>query len=299
MDSLWRSRYPVEYWDNRLEKLNPYNSADRLDALVVLSELVSEYARTLVAKLREPDGGWATSCATVESWTVAETLDSLVTRTMDGRCVSVRNLLEPTPEGISYEPSTDALALDPADALTLDLLACPATVDGGDGVDFDVDPALYRASVDLLSTLRLEFRALVESASDGCRVIPLDETVLTSLVGERALQRNERLGSLRASLEETDRNLFVATDAGRSPSQAQPLEMAETVTCFRISVPDCLTAGRVALGHLRRLYGRPAGPEFGRHLTEMVGDHDDRRSPRGTPVERVVRFHPSDATADQ
>jgi len=55
---LWQFRYPFAYWDNRLEKINPYNEQDRLEALYSLVQLTDIYAHIFAAYVRNPEQPW-------------------------------------------------------------------------------------------------------------------------------------------------------------------------------------------------------------------------------------------------
>lgn len=55
---LWRENYPFNYWINRIDKINQFNPEDRLEALVILFQLVDLYVHVLTAKLVDPYFQW-------------------------------------------------------------------------------------------------------------------------------------------------------------------------------------------------------------------------------------------------
>jgi len=288
LDPLWRSRYPFQYWDNRIEKLNPYNRADRFETLSVFSTLVRWYARVFVSKVRRPDGPWAARAATLDSWTVVKTLEALVHREGDHGFVAVERLLDSCPDDVEYEgPSTDFDA-DPVDRLSVEVLGCPADVSDSGQVTFDVEPALYRASVDTLLTIRLEFRSLLEAASDGCQVLPLDVLTLESLVGHAAVHRDEKLRALRSAIRDDD-GLYVAS-VNREAHVTDAGPDRPTLTCYRIDVPACHTASNLALAHFRHLFGQQGRTDVEQELFELRFGSAESSTPGTCLLEHLLRL---------
>ena len=52
---LWQYNYPFTYWYNRLEKINPYNEHDKLEALYCLLQLTDIYSHIFAANVRNPE----------------------------------------------------------------------------------------------------------------------------------------------------------------------------------------------------------------------------------------------------
>lgn len=77
LQELWESNYPIEYWDNRIHKLNPYNTEDGMEALFALLQLVDTYVHILSAKLRDPYYLWYTLKEDTYKPDIDETLDVL------------------------------------------------------------------------------------------------------------------------------------------------------------------------------------------------------------------------------
>lgn len=175
---LWQSRYPFEYWSNRLEKINPYNEADRLEALYSLVQISDIYVHIFAAYAQNPDMPWFFLKENTRRWHIDDVLDQLRT---DG-LITVSGLVEDNEETITVD-TRDDFDLHEMDAVAAGLLGCPYTVDEeSKSVHFEEPPELHRGVANAILNFADENRALLNDFKHGFRVLPVTPDDIESML---------------------------------------------------------------------------------------------------------------------
>lgn len=166
---LWQSQYPFEYWSNRLEKINPYNQADRLEALYSIVQLSDVYLHIFVAYAQNPHMPWFILKEKTRKWHIDDVLGELQTDEL----ITVGNLIEETDHTIKVEP-LDEFDLSDMDSVAAGVLGCPYEVDEDTmSVTFDESPDLHRAIANAILNFAEEHRPLLNDFKHGFRVLPV------------------------------------------------------------------------------------------------------------------------------
>jgi hypothetical protein len=175
---LWQHNYPFAYWANRLEKINPYNEHDQLEALYSLMQLTDIYAHIFAAKVRNPELPWFFVKQKTFRGDIDEVLDDL---RVDG-IPMVSSLSEDHPNLIDVEIN-EGWNVDEIDAITGGFLGCPAQFDtDSKTVEFEESPELHRGICNAILDFADRNTALLNDFKHGFRVLPLtpdDLTILT------------------------------------------------------------------------------------------------------------------------
>lgn len=97
MKELWESSYPFTYWDNRIQKINPYNPEDKLEAVFTLLQLADTYVTILSAKLRNTYAPWYMVIKETYKSDIDETFEIFDVETEDGQVYADLSLFDGEP----------------------------------------------------------------------------------------------------------------------------------------------------------------------------------------------------------
>lgn len=195
---LWQSRYPFEYWSNRLEKINPYNQADRLEALYSLVQISDIYLHIFVAYAQNPDMPWFFLKENTRRWHIDDVLGQLRT---DGM-ITVGGLVDDG-EGTVTVDTRDGFDLHEMDAVAAGILGCPYTVDEETkSVDFEESPDLHRGVANAILNFSDDNRALLNDFKHGFRVLPVTPDDIESMLQSSFRLDQEDQEEFEAKLEE-------------------------------------------------------------------------------------------------
>jgi hypothetical protein len=202
---LWENRYPFQYWQNRLEKINPYNDYDKLEALWSLVQLSDIYAHVFAAYARNPEMPWFFIKENTFRGDIDDVLDALRTEGI----ATVGGLSE-NPNGLASVETSDEYDLSEMDAIAGAFLGCPHTIDTETKrVEFDEEPDLHRGVCNAILKFADDHTPLLNDFKHGFRVLPVTPDDVERVIRESAVVSEEDeeqfeliLGQLREALEE-------------------------------------------------------------------------------------------------
>lgn len=199
---LWQYNYPFGYWSNRLEKINPYNEHDKLEALCSLMQLTDIYAHIFAANVRNPELPWFFVKEKTFRGDILDVLDDL---RVDG-IPMVSSLSEDQPDLIGVEVN-EGWNVDEIDAITGGFLGCPAQIDtDAKTVEFEEPPELHRGVCNAILDFADNNTALLNDFKHGFRVIPLttrDLSYLTESIIRFGDEDEKQFEATLEALEET------------------------------------------------------------------------------------------------
>lgn len=178
--NIWNAHYPFDYWDNRIEKLNPHNPHDALDAIFVHSHLADVYVTILTAKMKRPDYAWYVIKNELPTYEIYSTLEELE-ETVSGETNYYLDKLLEKPEGLVTVELPDEWDenIDYETALANQFLGCPAEFNQEkQKIETLYDPRAYIAVCNSVINYWDENGALLNDFKHGFRIIPFNwETV--------------------------------------------------------------------------------------------------------------------------
>jgi len=265
---LWQSQYPFEYWSNRLEKINRYNQADRLEALYSLVQLSDIYLHIFVAYAQDPDMPWFMLKEETLPWDIRDISDELRLDDM----ITVGSLVENGENTITVE-TREEFDIHEMDAIAAGVLGCPYDVDEESmSVEFEESPDLHRGVANAILNFAEGNRALLNDFKHGFRILPVtpDEIELwlqsSVLLNEPDQEEFERkLEALREQHEQDEWAFsFVRIDPDDEPEYGYDLHL----DLYHVDAWTCYKFAELTLDALYNLIS----PGHGKLLEESVSE---------------------------
>lgn len=185
---LWREHYPFLYWANRINKINPLNPHDDLEAVFTLLQLADTYVTNLVAILMNPNEPWYFVKERAYEHQINETLNQFK---LDGdERIDLRNydndldsITAFTPrEGWEVRTPNETRDVTPLDVFTWALLGCPAAQDMEENqLVFHEDPDQYTEVCNGVINIRQNWKTLLNDLKHGFRLLPFEWDALENL----------------------------------------------------------------------------------------------------------------------
>lgn len=200
---LWQYRYPFAYWDNRLEKINPHNEQNRLEALYSLVQLTDVYSHIFAAYVQNPELPWFFVKQHAFKGDIDSVLDKLRTEGM----ATVGTLSE-NPDGLASIETDEEYDLEELDAIAGALLGCPATIDHETkSVEFDEPPELHRGVCNAILDFAENHTALLNDFKHGFRILPVSSDDIAHVIGSSMLLDEEDEDAFEKTLDELEKEL--------------------------------------------------------------------------------------------
>jgi len=200
---LWQHRYPFAYWDNRLEKINPHNEQDRLEALYTLVQLTDVYSHVFAAYVRNPELPWFFIKENTFRGDIDGVLDKLRTEGM-----ATVGTLSDDPEGLATIEFDEDYDLDELDAIAGALLGCPATINQETkSVEFEESPDIHRGVCNAILDFAENNKALLNDFKHGFRILPVSPDDIAHVVGSSMLLDEEDEAAFEETLDELEKEL--------------------------------------------------------------------------------------------
>ncbi|ELZ06203.1 hypothetical protein C482_00235 [Natrialba chahannaoensis JCM 10990] len=195
-NTLWQYHFPFEYWYNRLEKINPHNDADRLEALYSLVKLTEIYSRAFSAAVQNPNHPWYYLDEHVHLGDVDDTFDILWTNgnTAIGR-------VPQNSDDTTTVDAEDDLSLDKADAITASLLGVPYQIDDTGKVELQESPALHRDICQIILNAFKEQSFLHQSFNQGFCVLPVSPDTVEVTIESFGLLNDENRAQFQSQID--------------------------------------------------------------------------------------------------
>lgn len=286
IDHIWRKNYPTEYWDNRIRKLSPYNSADRLEAMLILFQLVDLYVHLLTAKIKNPEFQW---------WALKEELDPTykiinTIRELEGELdeekspdlegdewLFLQTLIEHPErfEGISIPPQFEGLESRLA-WLSAEFLGAPVILDeiGPEPIE---DPEMYVDCSNAILNFWNQNRKILNEFKHGFRIIPFDWETLEEIEREGMTLDREGTSSIEDLKEEyggeeEDWMIQFMRMVKTDPDDPYSVE----ISVFKTYLEECEAFSRLTLRLLENLLKGKKRWKIEELFKEITGYPDER-----------------------
>lgn len=265
---LWQYRYPFDYWDNRLEKINPHNDQDRLEALYSLVQLTDIYSHVFAAYVRNPEQPWFFIKENTFRGDIDDVLDKLRT---EGR-VMVGTLSE-NPDGLASIEAVEEFEIDDMDAIAGALLGCPTTINEEEKtVEFEESPDLHRGVCNAILDFAENHTALLNDFKHGFRILPVTPTDIENLIGSSMLldEADEedfelKVNNLRETLAEDEWGFSFARMYTESANYGYDIQL----DFYHVDAWSCYKFAELTLDALYNLISPEDGIHFEESLKEM------------------------------
>jgi hypothetical protein len=240
-NTLWQYHFPFEYWYNRLEKINPHNDADRLEALYSMVTLTEVYSRAFSAAVQNPTHPWYYLNDHIHVSDVEVAFDVLQT---EGN-TTVGRVSRDSNETTTVDAEDD-LNLDETDAITVSLLGIPYKIDDEGTLELQESPELHRDICKAILNTAERQTPLQQAFSQGFCIFPVlpgtVENVIDSagMLGEEDRESfQNQMESLRNQYEENQWPLTVAQLERQSTNQGDTLQLrvfhVDVWTCYKFA----------------------------------------------------------------
>ncbi|RQG98308.1 hypothetical protein [Natrarchaeobius oligotrophus] len=204
---LWEYNYPFKYWQNRVQKINPFNEQDRFEALYTAVLLSDIYTHVFAAKVRNPDLPWFV----VKEETYRNNINSVLENLESDGFPLVENMLEHE-DTMASIMTNEEYTIDELEALSIGLLGCPASIDDEtQSVEFHEDPWLHRGVCNAILNYADGTKNLLNDFKHGFRVIPVTPDDLRLLTKEIMMFDSDGDKEYTRRTQELDKKL---TDEG-------------------------------------------------------------------------------------
>jgi hypothetical protein len=200
---LWQTHYPFQYWNNRLEKINPYNDADRLEALYSLIQLSDIYAHAFAAYARNPEMPWFFVTEETYRGDIDDVLDALRT---EG--IATVGTLSKDQDGLVSVEANEEFDVKEMDAVAAGLLGCPHEIDSKKGeVEFIEEPELHRGVSNAVLDFAENHVPLLNDFKHGFRVLPVTPGYLRKMLGNQFQLPEEQMQEFEAQIDEIEERI--------------------------------------------------------------------------------------------
>ena len=240
-NTLWQYHFPFKYWYNRLEKINPHNDADRLEALYSLIELTDIYSRAFSAAVQNPNHPWYYLNEYVHIADAEGAFEALRTEgnTAIGRASQNSNKT-------TTVDAEDDLNLDDTDAITVSLLGVPYEIDDAGHVELQESPALHRGICKVILNTSEEQSSLNQGFNQGFRVLPVSPDTVETVIESFGLpddgnrdQFQSQMDALREQYDEDRWPLTFAQLEQQTTDQGEAFQLrifhADVWTCYKFA----------------------------------------------------------------
>jgi len=269
-NTLWQHHFPFEYWYNRLEKINPHNDADRLEALYSLVELMEIYSRVFSAAVQNPNHPWYYLNEHVHTADVEGTFETLRT---EGNTAIGR--VSKNSDDTTTVDAEDDLNINGTDAITVSLLGVPYEIDDAGKVELQESPDLHRSVCNTILNTFEEQSSLNQGFSKGFRVLPVTpdtvETIIESsglLDGESRDQFQSQMDALRHQYNENRWPLTFARLKQQSIDQGEAFQLQ----IFHTDVWICYKFAELVIDALFNLITPGPGVRLQGSLTDVPAE---------------------------
>lgn len=185
---LWRDHYPFLYWANRINKINPLNPHDKLEAIFTLLQLSDTYVTNLVATLQNPNEPWYFVKERAYSNQINDILgqfESAENERIDLRNFNndLDNITSFTPrDGWEVSTSGESRKATPLDVFAFTLLGCPAIQNTEENrLQFQENPETYIEVCNGIINFRQNWWPLLNDLKHGFRLLPFEWEALENL----------------------------------------------------------------------------------------------------------------------
>lgn len=265
---LWQYNYPFAYWDNRLEKINPHNLQDRLEALYCLVQLTDLYSHIFAAKIQNPEMPWFF----VAEETYRGDIDNVLEKLRKSDIATVGTLAE-GPEGLVNVEANEEYDVDNLDAIAAGFLGCPHTVDEeSKTVEFDEPPELHRGVCNAILDYAENQTALLNDFKHGFRVLPVSPDDINQIVEATMVfdedeqeQLQETLDDLRETLESDEWGFSFVRLSTESTDYGYDCQL----DVYHVDAWSCYKFAELTLGALYNLIAPPPGITLEDSLEEI------------------------------
>lgn len=185
---LWRDYYPILYWANRINKINPLNPHDKLEAVSTLLQIADAYVTIFVASIKNPNEPWYFVKERAYENDIGDVLDEF--RSVDGERVDLRNYdgdlenitkLGPR-EGWEVSTSDGSWEARPMDLFAWILLGCPGEQDFDEKqLVFQENPEQYIEVCNGVINFRQNWKHLLNDLKHGFRLLPFEWDAMEEL----------------------------------------------------------------------------------------------------------------------
>lgn len=269
---LWERSYPFAYWDNRINKINPYNPQDQLEALFTLLHLSDTYVTILSAKLRNPYEPWLMVTDRTYKRDIDRTLGEFQVSVNGETYVDLGQFTGETgviAGTLVHEEWKDQYG--PVDHLAGNLLGCPVDIDTKNRkLTFLEDRDHYIDVCNAVVNFWRNHYQLLNDLKHGFRLLPFDWGTLELLM-EQGLLRDDSIDieEKRAEFERTKDDYVyfwrLEIDDPVDPEELEKmepgddLELGLRLITYRIEGQKCVQFSRVVLRLLHNLFGGGGG----------------------------------------
>lgn len=178
---MWRDNYPILYWANRINKVNPLNPHDELEAIFTLLMLADTYVHNLVANAKNPNSPWYFVKERTYPDQIRTFLDKF--RSAESERIDLRNY-EKDLENITYVSPRDGWEVSapsgnwdarPLDIFAWAILGCPGKQDlESNQLVFQDDPEQYIKVCNGVINFRENWKSLLNDLKHGFRLLPFE-----------------------------------------------------------------------------------------------------------------------------
>jgi len=196
-DSLWHTHFPFEYWYNRLEKINPHNERDRLEALYSLVELAEMYSRAFSALIQNPNYPWYYLDDHLTAKNVEGVFKALQFEadTVIGKASEISGATTPVDTEVDVGlPETDAVAVS--------LLGIPYEFDETGQIELSESLAFHRNICGTILEIAERQESLKGSFDQGFRVFPVSPETVETVINSSGLVSEANREPVQRQIEE-------------------------------------------------------------------------------------------------
>lgn len=275
-NTLWQHHFPFEYWYNRLEKINPHNDADRLEALYSLVELIEIYSRAFSAAVQNANHPWYYLDEHVHITDTESTLDILW---IEGNTAIGR--VSKNSNNTTTVDAEDDLDLNGTDAITVSLLGVPYEINDFGKVELQESPALHRGICNTILNTFEEQASLNQGFSKGFRVLPVAPDTVETIVESSGLldseSRDQFHSQIDALREQYSEDKWPLTFAQLEP-QTTDQEEAFQLQIFHTDVWVCYKFAELVLDALFNLISPGPGVRLQGNLSDVPAEIPEKEA---------------------
>jgi len=270
---IWRRNFAFGYWDNRIEKQNPYNRYDRIDSLYILAQLSDLYAHLFAVNARNPEQPWVMVKEDTYTGDITDVLDELTVQTGDEEMVSVSQIAE-EPDGlIGFEQAVDEIDATDTEMVAREFLGCPAVFDEEDGeLEFEEDPEIHIAAANASLNFWRGFRPLLNDLKHGFRILPVNVSDIEwlwnqGLFGKLDSEVEDLISDMESSAEGHQGFFFLRLNTESLGDRRYDAEL----NLYRVNSEVCKHLSEVFLSLIYNLVmGREGGQTIARSMSDAV-----------------------------
>lgn len=269
---IWTLDYPFDYWDNRIQKLDPENPHDALDAIFIHSHLADVYVTALTARINRPNFAWYVIKNELPTREIYNTLEHLE-ETVDGKTRYYVEKLLSKPEGFVTVELPDGWDenVDYETAFANQFLGCPADFNSEEQtIQPRYDPQGYMAVCNAVINYWDESRDFLNDFKHGFRVIPFTWERLEWLYENNLITADIDLEEVRANYDEPESDWtydFWRMDVGSDTSVGTPVKLE----IYTADINRCIAFSKLTLKLIFNLFDRQHKQLFEDAIEDIFG----------------------------